>query len=105
MSICRKTWNIPSGRDFPTWVRRGRRAGMANWRTAKLESRLEIEHDPCWRVVARVFLPTGPSVNTAVHESDRQIGREQKVIESHAFVLLPPFKFVIPECPERPVRM
>jgi hypothetical protein len=25
------------------------------------------------------------------------------VIESHAFVLLPPFKFVIPECPERPV--
>jgi hypothetical protein len=24
-----------------------------------------------------------------------------EVIESHAFVLLPPFKFVIPECPER----
>src|SRR6266446_4306104 len=28
----------------------------------------EIEHDPCWRMVARVFLPTRPSVNTAVHE-------------------------------------
>jgi uncharacterized protein (DUF1810 family) len=68
-------------------------------------SGLEIEHDPGWRVVARVFLPTRPSVNTAVHEPDRQIRWEQKVIESHAFVLLPPFKFVIPECPERPVRM
>src|ERR1700733_8007490 len=70
-----------------------------------LDSGLEIEHDPRWRMVARVFLPTRPSVNTAVHESVRQIRREQKVIESHAFVFLPPFKFVIPECPERPVRM
>src|SRR5277367_6532747 len=61
---------------------------------------LEIEHDPCWGVVARVFLSTRPSVNSAVHQPVRQIRREQKVIESHAFVLLPPFKFVIPECPE-----
>ncbi len=56
-------------------------------------------------MVARVFLPTRPSVYTAVHEADGQIWREQKVIESHAFVLLPPFKLVISECPERPVRM
>ena len=81
------------------------RAERLTQRTEKLESRLEIEHDPCWRVVARVFLPTCPSINTAVHEPDRQIRRKQKVIESHAFVLLPPFKFVIPECPERTVRM
>jgi hypothetical protein len=71
----------------------------------ELDSGLEIKHDPCWRVVARVFLPTRPSVNTAVQEPDRQIRREQKVIESHALVLLPPFKFVVPERPERPVRM
>jgi len=38
-----------------------------------LDSGLEIEHDPGWRVVARFFLPTRPSVNTAVHEPDRQI--------------------------------
>ena len=37
----------------------------AGW---ELDSGLEIEHDPCWRMVARVFLPTRPSVNTAVHE-------------------------------------
>ena len=42
----------------------------AGW---KLDSGLEIKHDPCWRVVACVFLPTRPSVNTAVHEPDRQI--------------------------------
>jgi hypothetical protein len=34
---------------------------------------LKIEHDPCWGMVARVFLPTRPSVNTDVHEPDRQI--------------------------------
>src|SRR5258708_37452692 len=34
---------------------------------------LEIKHDPRRRMVARVFLPTRPSVNTAVHQSDRQI--------------------------------
>jgi len=79
--------------------------GQTNNADWNLGSGLEIEHDPCWRVVARVFLPTRPSVNTAIHEPDRQIRREQKVIESHAFVLLPPFKFVIPECPERPVWM
>ena len=38
-----------------------------------LDSGLKIKHDPCWGVVARVFLPTRPSVNTAVHEPDRQI--------------------------------
>jgi hypothetical protein len=38
-----------------------------------LDSGLEIEQDPCWGMVARVFLPTRPSVNTAVHEPDRQI--------------------------------
>jgi hypothetical protein len=38
-----------------------------------LDSGLEIEHDPCWRMIARVFLPTRPSVNTAVHEPVRQI--------------------------------
>jgi hypothetical protein len=42
----------------------------AGW---NLGSGLEIEHDPCWGMVARVFLPTRPSVNTAVHEPDRQI--------------------------------
>jgi|SRR5579859_2718973 len=70
-----------------------------------LDSGLKIEHDPCWRMVARVFLPTRPPVNTAVHQPVRQIRREQKVIESHAFVLLPPFKLVIPECPDRPGRI
>jgi hypothetical protein len=68
-------------------------------------SALEIKHNPRWRMVAGVFLPPRPSVNPAVHQPVRQIRREQKVIESHAFVLLPPFKFVIPECPEWPVRM
>jgi len=34
---------------------------------------LEIDHDPCWSMVARVFLPTRPSVNTAVHEPVGQI--------------------------------
>jgi hypothetical protein len=38
-----------------------------------LAAKLEIKHDPCWRVVARVFLPTRPAVNTPVHEPDRQI--------------------------------
>src|ERR1700731_843936 len=82
--------------------------GWRNWqtqRTQSLSAVLEIKHDPCWRVVARIFLSTCPSVNPPIHEPVRQIRREQKVIESHAFVLLPPFKFVIPECPERPVRM
>ena len=35
----------------------------------------------------------------------QELKAEQEVIESHAFVLRPPFIFVIPECPERPVRM
>jgi hypothetical protein len=34
---------------------------------------LEIEHDPRRRMVASVFLPTRPSVNTAVHQPVRQI--------------------------------
>src|SRR5580765_4230634 len=66
---------------------------------------LKIERYPCRSMVAGVQLPTRPSVYTTVHEPVRHLRREQKVIESHAFVLLPPFKFVIPECPERPVRM
>jgi hypothetical protein len=37
----------------------------AGW---NLDSGLEIKQDPCWRVVARVFLPTRPSVYTAVHQ-------------------------------------
>ncbi len=37
----------------------------------ELDSGLEIKHDPCWGMVARVFLPARPSVNTAVRESDR----------------------------------
>src|SRR4029077_11542634 len=68
-------------------------------------SGLKIEHYPCWRMVAGVYLPTRPSVYTSVHESVRHVRREQKVIESHAFVLRPPFKFVVPEGPEGPVRM
>ena len=66
---------------------------------------LKIKHYPGWRMVARVYLPTRPSVYATVHEPARHFRREQKVIESHAFVLRPPFIFVIPECPERPVRM
>jgi len=54
---------------------------------------------------ACVYLPTRSSVYTTVHESVRHLRREQKVIESHAFILRPPFIFVIPECPERSVRM
>jgi len=38
----------------------------AGW---NLDSGLEVERDPCWGMVARVFLPTCPSVNTAVHQS------------------------------------
>src|SRR5260370_29620529 len=68
-------------------------------------SGLKIEHYPWWRMVAGVHLPTRPSVYTTVHEPVRHLRREQKVIESHAFVLRPPFIFVIPECPERPVRI
>ena len=46
-------------------------AGSGQTQKRWLEPRLflEIEHDPCWGMVARVFLPTRPSVNTAVHES------------------------------------
>src|SRR5260370_27776572 len=66
---------------------------------------LKIEHYPCWRMVARVYLTTHPSVYTTVHEPVRHLRREQKVVESHAFVLRPPFIFVIPECPERSVRI
>ena len=50
-----------------------------------LDSGLEIKHDPCWGMVARVFLLTRPPVNTAAYEAVRQIRRKQKVIESHAF--------------------
>src|SRR5947207_3012951 len=83
---------------------------FCSWRLAFNDSRfthsgLKIEHYPCWRVVAGVYLATRPSVYTTVHEPVRHLRREQKVIESHAFVLRPPFIFVIPECPERPVRM
>ena len=46
------------------------REEKAGW---NLDSGLEIKRDPCWRVVARVFLSTHPSVNTAVHKPDRQI--------------------------------
>jgi hypothetical protein len=56
-------------------------------------------------MVTRVYLPTHPSVYTTVHEPVRDLRREQKVVESHAFVFRPPFMFVIAECPERPVRM
>jgi len=66
---------------------------------------LKIEHDPCWCMVAGVCLSTRPSVYATVHQPARHLRREQKVIQSHAFVLRPPFKFVIPECPERPIRM
>ena len=45
-------------------------AKNAGW---NLDSGLEIEHDPCWRVVACVLLPARPSVNAAVHEAVRQI--------------------------------
>ncbi len=38
-----------------------------------LGSALEIKRDPCWGMVARVFLSTRPSVNAAVHQSVRQI--------------------------------
>ena len=38
----------------------------AGW---NLDSGLEIEGDPGWGVVARVFLPARPSVNPAVHEA------------------------------------
>ena len=31
-------------------------------------SGLKIQHYPCWRVIARVFLSARPSVNAAVHE-------------------------------------
>lgn len=47
----------------------GSRREVVAQRTAKLESDLNIEHDPTWGMVARVFLTTRPSVNTAVHEA------------------------------------
>src|SRR5262249_8048277 len=48
----------------------GSRGGMANTADGEaLESRLKIEHDPCWGMVARVSLPTRPSVNTTVHQA------------------------------------
>jgi hypothetical protein len=50
-------------------------AGSGQTRNAgpNLDSGLAIEHDPSWGMIACVFLPTRPSVNTAVHEPDRQI--------------------------------
>ena len=66
---------------------------------------LKIEPYPCRRVVASVYLSTRPSVYIAVHKTVRDFRREKKVIESHAFVLWPPFVFIVPERPEWPVRM
>jgi hypothetical protein len=43
-------------------------------------------------VVAGVYLPMRPSVYTTVHQPVRHSRREQKVIESHAFVHRPPFR-------------
>ncbi len=45
-------------------------------------------------MVANVYLPTRPSVYTTVHEPVRHLRREQKVIESHAFVLRPSMNWV-----------
>src|SRR4029077_1255134 len=66
---------------------------------------LEIECYPCRRVVASVRLSSHPSVYTAVYKMFRGFRREQKVIKSHALILRPTVKFVIPECPEWSVRM
>ena len=52
------------GREKATLYVLGAVKKNAGW---NLDSGLEIKHDPCWRVVACVFLPTRPSVNTAVH--------------------------------------
>jgi hypothetical protein len=51
------------GSSLRCWEVRQENAG---W---NLDSGLEVERDPCWGMVARVFLPTCPSVNTAVHEA------------------------------------
>ena len=37
---------------------------------------LKIEHYPCWRVVAGVYLPTHPSVYPTVHEPVPHLRRE-----------------------------
>ena len=63
--------NASAGRETAALYAAGSgQTKSAGW---NLDSGLAIEHDPCWGMVARVFLPTRPSVNTAVHEPDRQI--------------------------------
>src|SRR5271163_2912613 len=56
-------------------------------------------------MVAGVLLATHPSVYTAIHESGAHCRRKQKVIEPHALVCSPPVALVIPERPERPIRV
>ena len=54
---------------------------------ATLRLALETELDPHRGVVAGVYLPTRPSIYTAVQKSGRHFRGEQEVIESFAFVL------------------
>src|SRR5207244_436155 len=64
----------------------------------------KMQFDPGGRVIARVFFATYPPIHAAVHKARRHIGREQKVVEPHAFIGGPTLALVIPKRPERPVR-
>ena len=70
------------------------------WPTQCISPTSKIQHDPCWRVVAGVYLAADPSVYTARHQSLRNLRREQEVVKPHPFVGRPPLELVIPECPE-----
>jgi hypothetical protein len=55
----------PRGETFPPAFA-GFSIPRADCRSTSL---LDIEHDPCWRMIAGVFLSTRPTVNTTADEA------------------------------------
>jgi hypothetical protein len=60
----------------------------------------QIKTDPDGRVIAGVFYPAHPPVYIGIDQLRRDSGREQDVIEAHAFIGLPAVSLVVPEGPE-----
>ena len=56
-------------------------------------------------MIAGVFFPSHPSIDSRIQQLRGKLRREQKMVQAHAFVRLPPLEFVVPEGPERSRRM
>jgi hypothetical protein len=67
--------------------------------------RLRTYHDARRGVIAGVFFSPYPPLDSAVHESCRYRRREQQVIKPHALISRPPSELVVPECPQRSLRL